>query len=93
MTLRLSPSPVSPPPAPRAPTHRQTLETKELQQVAEAIPPGAMADMFIGLHMQVILLEPPGYQVTGTVRDVEAGSSLTLTNGKLPRNRCEGLAV
>ncbi|KAK2593340.1 enhancer of mRNA decapping [Conoideocrella luteorostrata] len=39
-----------------------------------------MATQFIGLHMRVVLREPPGYRLTGTVRDVEAGSSLTLTN-------------
>lgn len=44
-----------------------------------------MAARFVGLHMRVVLREPAGYQVTGTVRDVEAGSSLTLINGKTPR--------
>ncbi|PNY24031.1 ATP-dependent DNA helicase PIF1 [Tolypocladium capitatum] len=39
-----------------------------------------MASQFIGLHMKVILRDPSGYCLTGTVRDVEAGSSLTLTN-------------
>ncbi|CAM1502949.1 Fc.00g077250.m01.CDS01 [Cosmosporella sp. VM-42] len=39
-----------------------------------------MATQFIGLHMRVVLRDPPGYQLTGTVRDVEAGSCLTLTN-------------
>ncbi|KAF7540117.1 hypothetical protein G7Z17_g12266 [Cylindrodendrum hubeiense] len=39
-----------------------------------------MANQFIGLHMRVVLREPPAYHVTGTVRDVEAGSCLTLTN-------------
>ncbi|CAG9996489.1 unnamed protein product [Clonostachys byssicola] len=39
-----------------------------------------MAARFVGLHMRVVLREPAGYQVTGTVRDVEAGSSLTLIN-------------
>ncbi|KND92129.1 hypothetical protein TOPH_03165 [Tolypocladium ophioglossoides CBS 100239] len=39
-----------------------------------------MAGQFIGLHMRVILRDPSGYLLTGTVRDVEAGSSLTLTN-------------
>jgi enhancer of mRNA-decapping protein 3 len=42
-----------------------------------------MASQFIGLHMRVVLRDPVGYQLTGTVRDVEAGSSLTLTNGML----------
>lgn len=40
-----------------------------------------MASQFIGLHMRVVLREPSAYQLTGTVRDVEAGSCLTLTNG------------
>lgn len=40
-----------------------------------------MANQFIGLHMRVVLREPPAYHITGTVRDVEAGSCLTLTNG------------
>ncbi|KAG6000911.1 hypothetical protein E4U21_004882 [Claviceps maximensis] len=39
-----------------------------------------MASQFIGLHMRVVLREPSGYLLTGTVRDVEAGSSLTLNN-------------
>ncbi|KAK0386328.1 hypothetical protein NLU13_6165 [Sarocladium strictum] len=39
-----------------------------------------MANQFIGLHMKVVLREPAGYTLTGTVRDVTAGSSLTLTN-------------
>ncbi|KAG6041529.1 hypothetical protein E4U41_003689 [Claviceps citrina] len=39
-----------------------------------------MASQFIGLHMRVVLREPSGYHLTGTVRDVEAGSSLTLNN-------------
>ncbi|KAG5918001.1 hypothetical protein E4U42_007045 [Claviceps africana] len=39
-----------------------------------------MASQFIGLHMKVVLREPFGYHLTGTVRDVEAGSSLTLNN-------------
>ncbi|ODA81193.1 hypothetical protein RJ55_04157 [Drechmeria coniospora] len=39
-----------------------------------------MATQFIGLHMSVVLRDPSGYRLTGTVRDVEAGSSLTLTN-------------
>jgi hypothetical protein len=42
----------------------------------------AMANQFIGLHMRVVLRDPPGYQLTGIVRDVEAGSSLTLRNGE-----------
>lgn len=41
-----------------------------------------MANQFIGLHMRVVLRDPPGYQLTGIVRDVEAGSSLTLRNGE-----------
>jgi enhancer of mRNA-decapping protein 3 len=40
-----------------------------------------MASQFIGLHMKVVLREPFGYRLTGIVRDVQAGSSLTLTNG------------
>lgn len=40
-----------------------------------------MASQFIGLHMEVVLREPSGYRLTGIVRDVEAGSSLTLTDG------------
>lgn len=40
-----------------------------------------MASQFIGLHMRVILKDPPGYCLSGIVRDVEAGYSLTLTNG------------
>lgn len=43
-----------------------------------------MADQFIGLHMRVVLRDPAGYEVNGTVRDVQAGSGLTLTNGKRP---------
>ncbi|EFZ00880.1 YjeF-related domain protein [Metarhizium robertsii] len=39
-----------------------------------------MASQFIGLHMEVVLREPSGYRLTGIVRDVEAGSSLTLTD-------------
>ncbi|KAF4510295.1 hypothetical protein G6O67_002194 [Ophiocordyceps sinensis] len=39
-----------------------------------------MAGQFIGLHMRVILKDPPGCCLTGIVRDVEAGYSLTLTN-------------
>ncbi|KAM4068154.1 FDF domain-containing protein [Hirsutella rhossiliensis] len=39
-----------------------------------------MASQFIGLRMRVILKDPPGYRLTGIVRDVEAGNSLTLTN-------------
>ncbi|KAH7159966.1 YjeF N-terminal domain-containing protein [Dactylonectria estremocensis] len=39
-----------------------------------------MASQFIGLHMRVVLREPPAFHITGTVRDVEAGSCLTLTN-------------
>ncbi|KAG8414957.1 enhancer of mRNA decapping [Metarhizium acridum] len=39
-----------------------------------------MASQFIGLHMRVVLREPSGYRLTGIVSDVEAGSSLTLTN-------------
>ncbi|KAM0254848.1 hypothetical protein ACHAQJ_006389 [Trichoderma viride] len=39
-----------------------------------------MASQFTGLHMRVVLRDPPGHQLTGTVRDVQAGSSLTLTN-------------
>ncbi|TWU72625.1 enhancer of mRNA decapping [Metarhizium rileyi] len=43
-----------------------------------------MASQFIGLHMRVVLREPSGYRLTGIVRDVEAGSSLTLTNVYIP---------
>ncbi|OAR02090.1 hypothetical protein LLEC1_06672 [Akanthomyces lecanii] len=39
-----------------------------------------MANQFIGLQMRVVLRDPPGYRLVGTVRDVEAGSSLSLTN-------------
>ncbi|KJZ72874.1 hypothetical protein HIM_07818 [Hirsutella minnesotensis 3608] len=39
-----------------------------------------MASQFIGLQMSVILRDPPGYRLTGTVGAVEAGNSLTLTN-------------
>lgn len=39
-----------------------------------------MANQFIGLHMRVVLREPADCQLTGTVRDVQAGSGLTLTN-------------
>ncbi|KAF5681049.1 hypothetical protein FHETE_80 [Fusarium heterosporum] len=35
---------------------------------------------FIGLHMRVVLRDPPGSEFTGTVVDVQAGSGLTLTN-------------
>lgn len=41
-----------------------------------------MANQFIGLHMRVVLREPADCQLTGTVRDVQAGSGLTLTNGE-----------
>ena len=37
---------------------------------------------FIGLHMRVVLRDPAGHLLTGTVSDVQAGISLTLTNGK-----------
>lgn len=43
-----------------------------------------MASQFVGLHMRVVLREPAGYQLTGTVRGVEAGASLTLTNVFVP---------
>ncbi|KAF4462365.1 hypothetical protein FALBO_10835 [Fusarium albosuccineum] len=43
-----------------------------------------MANQFIGLHMRVVLREPAAYQLTGTVRDVQAGSGLTLTNVFVP---------
>ncbi|KJK76785.1 hypothetical protein H634G_07826 [Metarhizium anisopliae BRIP 53293] len=43
-----------------------------------------MTSQFIGLHMEVVLREPSGYRLTGIVRDVEAGSSLTLTDGRRP---------
>ncbi|KAK5989156.1 hypothetical protein PT974_10656 [Cladobotryum mycophilum] len=46
-----------------------------------------MAAQFIGLHMRVILREPPGHQITGTVRDVEAGLGLTLTNVFIPATK------
>ncbi|RMJ09908.1 hypothetical protein CDV36_010456 [Fusarium kuroshium] len=39
-----------------------------------------MANQFIGLHMRVVLRDPADCQLTGTVRDVQAGSGLTLTN-------------
>jgi enhancer of mRNA-decapping protein 3 len=41
-----------------------------------------MAEQFIGLRMRVVLRDPAAYQLDGTIRDVEAGSSLTLTNGE-----------
>ncbi|KAL6913063.1 hypothetical protein FSST1_010823 [Fusarium sambucinum] len=40
-----------------------------------------MANQFIGLHMRVVMRDPPGNVFTGTVVDVQAGSGLTLTNG------------
>ncbi|PHH73602.1 hypothetical protein CDD80_3712 [Ophiocordyceps camponoti-rufipedis] len=43
-----------------------------------------MASQFIGLQMSVLLKDPPGYRLVGIVRDVEAGSSLTLTNVLIP---------
>ncbi|KAH8720417.1 Enhancer of mRNA-decapping protein 3 [Beauveria bassiana] len=59
-----------------------------------------MASQFIGLQMRVILREPPGYQLIGTVRDVEAGSSLSLTNvlivatqEHLPQTRINALNI
>ncbi|KAL6853140.1 YjeF-related protein N-terminus domain-containing protein [Trichoderma novae-zelandiae] len=42
---------------------------------------------FIGLHMRVVLREPPGHLLTGTVSDVQAGISLTLTNVFLAATR------
>ncbi|KAG8354088.1 hypothetical protein FVEN_g7884 [Fusarium venenatum] len=39
-----------------------------------------MANQFIGLHMRVVMRDPPGNVFTGTVVDVQAGSGLTLTN-------------
>ncbi|RGP71494.1 hypothetical protein FLONG3_7105 [Fusarium longipes] len=39
-----------------------------------------MANQFIGLHMRVVLRDPPGDVLTGTVVDVQAGSGLTLHN-------------
>ncbi|KAG5807771.1 hypothetical protein H9Q74_002156 [Fusarium xylarioides] len=39
-----------------------------------------MATQFIGLHMRVVLRDPPGSELTGTVGNVQAGSGLTLTN-------------
>lgn len=54
-----------------------------------------MATQFIGLHMRVVLRDPPGSELTGTVGNVQAGSGLTLTNGMhkiltlhIPRQRC-----
>lgn len=41
-----------------------------------------MASQFTGLQMRVVLRDPAEYMLTGTVSDVQAGSSLTLTNGK-----------
>ncbi|PHH60439.1 hypothetical protein CDD81_1651 [Ophiocordyceps australis] len=39
-----------------------------------------MAAGFLGLHMKVTLKDPLGYNITGIVQNVEAGSSLTLTD-------------
>ncbi|KAJ4264876.1 enhancer of mRNA decapping [Fusarium torreyae] len=39
-----------------------------------------MATQFIGLHMRVVLRDPPSTEIKGTVVEVEAGSGLTLTN-------------
>ncbi|KAG9253841.1 YjeF-related protein N-terminus-domain-containing protein [Emericellopsis atlantica] len=39
-----------------------------------------MAEQFIGLRMRVTLRDPAAYKLDGTIRDVAAGSSLTLTN-------------
>ncbi|KAF5690671.1 hypothetical protein FCIRC_780 [Fusarium circinatum] len=39
-----------------------------------------MATQFIGLHMRVVLRDPPGSELTGTVGNVQAGSGLTLTD-------------
>ncbi|KAL7948330.1 YjeF N-terminal domain-containing protein [Trichoderma barbatum] len=39
-----------------------------------------MASQFTGLQMRVVLRDPAEYMLTGTVSDVQAGSSLTLTN-------------
>lgn len=47
-----------------------------------------MAEQFIGLHMRVVLRDPPGYLITGTVRAVEAGNSLTLNDGKCSTVAC-----
>lgn len=47
-----------------------------------------MAAQFVGLHMRVALRQPAGIVLTGTVRDVVAGISLTLTNGMFdPRSQ------
>ncbi|PFH63231.1 hypothetical protein XA68_15865 [Ophiocordyceps unilateralis] len=46
-----------------------------------------MASQFIGLQMSVVLRDPPGYRLVGIVRDVEAGSSLTLTNVYIPNSQ------
>ncbi|PHH84386.1 hypothetical protein CDD83_2024 [Cordyceps sp. RAO-2017] len=46
-----------------------------------------MASQFIGLHMRVVLRDPPGYHLSGIVRDVEAGNSLSLTNVYMPATR------
>ncbi|KEY67207.1 hypothetical protein S7711_03066 [Stachybotrys chartarum IBT 7711] len=43
-----------------------------------------MASQFVGLHMRVVLREPAGFLLTGIVRDVEAGSSLTLIDVFIP---------
>ncbi|EGR45964.1 uncharacterized protein TRIREDRAFT_80691 [Trichoderma reesei QM6a] len=42
---------------------------------------------FIGLHMRVVLRDPAGHLLTGTVSDVQAGISLTLTNVFLTATR------
>ncbi|RDA83090.1 hypothetical protein CP532_3086 [Ophiocordyceps camponoti-leonardi (nom. inval.)] len=47
----------------------------------------AAARPFIGLQMSVVLKEPPGYRLIGVVRDVEAGSSLSLTNVYIPTTK------
>ncbi|KAM0562534.1 hypothetical protein ACHAPJ_002224 [Fusarium lateritium] len=39
-----------------------------------------MATQFIGLHMRVVLRDPPSTEIKGTVVEVQAGSGLTLTN-------------
>ena len=41
-----------------------------------------MAARFIGLTVRVTLTEPKGQQIRGVVKDVGAGSQLTLSDGR-----------
>ncbi|RDA91066.1 hypothetical protein CP533_3048 [Ophiocordyceps camponoti-saundersi (nom. inval.)] len=72
---------------PRAVTMPQTGRTSEEAihlDDEEAMASWGMANQFIGLQMSVVLKDPPGYRLIGVVRDVEAGSSLSLTNVYIP---------